>query len=99
MIKSTKRAAELQMKLKAPTMHSEVNTTVSPQQWGLISSIINSHHPSHIHKVKGGEYTLLHIALSEKDQSQQAVYMGEDGAIWVRPLHEFLEKFSKIEKN
>lgn len=80
-------------------MHSEVNTTVSPQQWGLISSIINSYHPSHIHKVKGGEYTLLHIALSEKDQSQQAVYMGEDGAIWVRPLHEFLEKFSKIEKN
>ena len=47
---------------------------------------------------KGGIYTLLHIAQSERDGSEQAVYRGEDGKIWVRPMSEFLEKFSEVKE-
>ena len=47
---------------------------------------------------KGGIYTLLHIAQSESDGSQQAVYRGTDGKIWVRPMCEFLEKFSEVKE-
>ena len=47
---------------------------------------------------KGGIYTLLHIAQSESDGSQQAVYRGADGKIWVRPMREFLEKFSEVKE-
>lgn len=98
MIKSTERAAKLQMKLKTPTMHLGVNTIVSPQQWGLINSIIRRHHPSHLHKANGDKYTLLHTAFSKKDQSEQAVYISEDGKIWVCPMCEFKEKFSEVKE-
>lgn len=47
---------------------------------------------------KGGIYTLLHIAQSESDGSEQAVYRGTDGKIWVRPMREFLEKFSEVKE-
>nr|DAO72979.1 MAG TPA: Protein of unknown function (DUF1653) [Caudoviricetes sp.] len=47
---------------------------------------------------KGGIYTLLHIAQSENDYSDQAVYRGADGKIWVRPMREFLEKFSEVKE-
>jgi hypothetical protein len=47
---------------------------------------------------KGGIYTLLHIAQSESDGSEQAIYRGADGKIWVRPMCEFLEKFSEVKE-
>ena len=47
---------------------------------------------------KGGIYTLLHIAQSENDYSDQAVYRGADSKIWGRPMCEFLEKFSEVKE-
>ena len=47
---------------------------------------------------KGDVYTLLHIAQSENDNSDQAVYRGADGKVWVRPMREFLEKFSEVKE-
>ena len=47
---------------------------------------------------KGGIYTLLHIAQSERDGSEQAVYRGADGKVLVRPMREFLEKFREVKE-
>ena len=47
---------------------------------------------------KGDVYTLLHIAQSENDNSEQAVYRGADGKIWVRPMCEFLEQFREVKE-
>lgn len=44
---------------------------------------------------KGGLYRLLHYAFMEIDKSEVACYQDvETGAIYVRPLNEFEEKFS-----
>ncbi len=47
---------------------------------------------------KGDVYTLLHIAQSENDNSEQAVYRGADGKIGVRPMCEFLEQFREVKE-
>ena len=47
---------------------------------------------------KGDVYTMLHIAQSKNDHSDQAVYRGADGKIWVRQMREYLEKFREVKE-
>lgn len=92
---STERAARLQMVLESPTITSKVVVAVSPQQWQLINSIIDTSHPSHTHKVKQSQYTLLHTAKLESNGTEMAVYIDENNQIWVRQMTEFQEKFTE----
>jgi hypothetical protein len=45
---------------------------------------------------KGGRYQEVARALLEVDLSEVVVYRGVDGRVWVRPLPEFLERFSPL---
>ena len=93
----TKINAQLTMRLKANSGYEcEAKVGVSPQQWYLINRITNTKHPSHFHRTQRRPYTLLHIAKNEDDKSEQAVYIGPDGQIWVMPQEEFDEMFIEI---
>ena len=52
--------------------------------------------PTHRHRKTGGLYKLLTPALLEADLSHVAVYEGEDGTVWVRPLDQFTERFDAL---
>ena len=46
------------------------------------------------HRKSGRWYTVVCTALMEADQTPVTVYQDEqNGAVWVRPLAEFLERF------
>nr|DAS19908.1 MAG TPA: Protein of unknown function (DUF1653) [Caudoviricetes sp.] len=91
----TDRVANLEMLLRSPSIQSKVSVAVSAQQWHLINSITDTNHPSHTHKAKQTQYTLLHTAQLEIDGTEMAVYIDESSQIWVRPMSEFQEKFTE----
>lgn len=91
----TDRVASLEMLLRSPSIQSKVLVAVSAQQWRLINSITNTNHPSHNHKTKQTQYTLLHMAKRESDGEEMAVYIDENNQVWVRPMSEFQEKFTE----
>ena len=47
---------------------------------------------------KGGQYKLLHIGKLESNGQEMAVYEAYNGEVWIRPLTEFIEKFTFIEQ-
>ena len=47
---------------------------------------------------KGGAYTLLHVGKMEENGQEMAVYEAFNGEIWIRPLAEFVEKFTLIKQ-
>lgn len=61
----------------------------------LINNITNTNHPSHTHKAKQTQYTLLHTAKRESDGAEMAVYIDGSSQVWVRPMSEFQEKFTE----
>lgn len=91
----TDRVASLEMLLCSPSIQSKVSVMVSPQQWYLINNITNTNHPSHTHKAKQTQYTLLHTAKRESDGAEMAVYIDGSSQVWVRPMSEFQEKFTE----
>ena len=45
---------------------------------------------------KGGVYTICSVAMDEPSLSMVIVYMGSDSVVWVRSIHEFEERFTKV---
>ena len=98
MSEHTKRVAYLEMHLNAPISTQKTRSMVSPQQWYLMNAMMDMNHPSHTHKVKQTEYTLLHTAKLESDQTEMAVYIDGNDQVWVRPMSEFIEKFAECQQ-
>ena len=46
---------------------------------------------------KGGLYQLLLTGKLESNGQEMAVYVAFNGEVWIRPLTEFIEKFTFIE--
>ena len=52
--------------------------------------------PTHKH-YKGGLYQVISEGRMEEDQRPVAIYKDADGKTWVRPMAEFLDKFTAID--
>lgn len=48
---------------------------------------------------KGGEYTIVAVGRLEVDLTPMVVYKSDDGSVWIRPRHNFLQTVKVIGQN